>query len=62
MRKAEIAIVNFLNKNNTEDMYCVYLYENDELKEVRPLEGKSIYYAQDVAENWENGLIKLEND
>lgn len=62
MRKAEIAIVNFLNKNDTEDMYCVYLYENDELKEVRPLEGKSIYYAQDVAENWENGLIKLEND
>jgi hypothetical protein len=62
MRKAEIAIVNFLNKNGTEDMYCVYLYENDELKEVRPLEGKSIYYAQDVAENWENGLIKLEND
>lgn len=62
MRKAEIAIVNFLNKNGNEDMYCVYLYENDELKEVRPLEGKSIYYAQDVAENWENGLIKLEND
>lgn len=62
MRKAEIAIVNFLSKKGTEDMYCVYLYENDELKEVRPLEGKSIYYAQDVAENWENGLIKLEND
>ena len=58
MRKAEIANVSFL-RGNTEDMFCVYLYENDELLEVRPLKGKSIHYANDVAENWENGIIQL---
>jgi len=58
MRKAEIANVSFL-RGNTEDMFCVYLYENNELLEVRPLKGKSIHYAYDVAENWENGIIQL---
>lgn len=58
MRKAEIANVSFL-RGNTEDMFCVYLYENDELMEIRPLKGKSIHYAEDVAENWENGIIQL---
>ena len=58
MRKAEIALVSFI-KGDHPDMYCVYLYENGELLEVRPLEGKSIHYAEDVVTNWENGLIKL---
>tara|TARA_B100001094_G_C17728761_1_gene575528 strand:+ start:332 stop:523 length:192 start_codon:yes stop_codon:yes gene_type:complete len=58
MRRAEIANVSFLRANE-EDMFCVYLYENDVLKEVRPLKGKSIYYAEDVVANWENGIIKL---
>ena len=59
MRTAEIANVSFL-RGNTEDMFCVYLYENDVLIEIRPLKGKSIHYAEDVVENWENGLIKID--
>ena len=61
MRKAEIANVSFL-RGGTEDMYCVYLYEDDVLKEIRPLKGKSIHYAEDVVENWENGLIKIKEE
>ena len=40
-------------------MYVVELYLNNALVETRELPGKSIYYAEDVKENWENGLIKL---
>lgn len=39
--------------------YVVDLFENDKLMESREIPGKSIYYANDVAENWENGIIKL---
>ena len=56
-RTAEIANVSFI-RGNQEDMYCVYLYENGYLVEIRPLKGKSIHYAEDVVENWQNGLIK----
>ena len=35
MRRAEIANVSFL-RGNEEDMFCVYLYENDVLQEIRP--------------------------
>ena len=59
MKQAEIAKVSFI-RGNREDMYCVYLYENYEVVEIRPLPGKSIHYAEDVVENWENGLIKIE--
>ena len=61
MRKAEIANVSFL-RGGTEDMFCVYLYEDDVLMEIRPLKGKSIHYAEDVVENWENGIIKIKED
>ena len=40
--------------------YVVDLYSDNKLVEERPLPGKSIHYAEDVAENWENGLIKIE--
>ena len=40
--------------------YVVDLFENDKLMESREIPGKSIYYANDVAENWENGIIKLD--
>ena len=59
MRRAEIANVSFL-RGSEEDMFCVYLYEDDVLKEIRPLKGKSIHYAYDVVENWENGIIKIQ--
>ena len=40
--------------------YVIDLFEDDPLLESRQVPGKSIYYAEDVAENWENGIIKLE--
>lgn len=40
--------------------YVIDLFEDDTLLESRQVPGKSIYYAEDVAENWENGIIKLE--
>ena len=42
--------------------YTVDLYENNKLIESRQLPNKSLYYAEDVAENWENGIIKIEEN
>ncbi len=39
--------------------YVVDLFEGSKLMESRTLLGKSIHYAEDVAENWETGIIKL---
>ena len=41
-----------------ETHYVVKMYVGDELAEERPLYGKSKRYAEDCAENWENGVIK----
>ena len=38
--------------------YIVKMYVGDELAEERPLYGHSKRYAEDCAENWENGIIK----
>lgn len=38
--------------------YVVEMYEDNTLVETRVLPGKSVHYAQDVSENWDNGLIK----
>ena len=40
-----------------ETHYVVKLYVGDELAEERPMYGKSKRYAEDCAENWENGVI-----
>ena len=37
--------------------YVVKMYVGDELAEERPLYGHSKRYAEDCAENWENGII-----
>ena len=37
--------------------YVVDLYEENTLLEERTLYGKSKRYAEDCAENWENGVI-----
>lgn len=42
-----------------DTMYVVDLYEDGKLVQVRDLPGKSRHYAQDVAENWETGVIQL---
>ena len=41
-----------------ETHYVVKMYVGDELAEERPMYGKSKRYAEDCAENWENGVIK----
>lgn len=42
-----------------EEMYVVDLYENGKLIQTRELPGKSEWYAEDLAENWNKGYIKL---
>jgi hypothetical protein len=48
------------SSSGPDTTYVIDLYEDDTLLESRQVPGKSIYYAEDVAENWENGIIKLE--
>lgn len=59
-RRSEIKIVerNWGGDTGIAPVFSVLLYENDELVETRALPGRSIHYAEDVAENWENGIIK----
>lgn len=52
-RKSNIRKIN----TETRETYVVDLYEDNILVESRELPGKSIYYANDVAENWENNII-----
>ena len=40
----------------------VDLYENDILLETREVHDKSEGYAEDVADNWVHGIIKLEKE
>jgi hypothetical protein len=42
-----------------EGVYIIHLYEDGELVEVRPVPNKSLRYAEDVSENWDTGLIKI---
>lgn len=42
-----------------DTMFVVDLLENGQVVETRRLPGKSITYAVDVVENWENGIIQL---
>jgi len=50
-----------IHKTVTDDdeMYVVDLFEDGKLIQTRELPGKSVYYAEDVAENWNNGIIQL---
>jgi len=41
-----------------EELYSVLMYEDGKLVEHRTLPGKNIYYAGDLMENWETGIIK----
>lgn len=38
--------------------YVVEMYENDKLVETRELPGKSFYYAESCARNWDKGIIE----
>ena len=59
-RKSQIRLV--VNNDpviGEDSVYVVDLYENDKLVQVRNLPGKSRSYAEDVAENWDSGVIQL---
>lgn len=43
-------------------LYTVELWEDDNYVGLMDTTGKSLYYAQDVAENWETGIIKSTNE
>lgn len=66
MRKAKIHVANYPLDENFEvddrQMFTVTLIENDEIVEVRELPGKSRAYADDLAENWETGVLQLLNE
>ena len=57
------SVLNTWNETAGPDAtFVVDLYEDNVLQESRELPGKSRYYAEDVSENWDNGIIKLENN
>jgi len=59
-RRAQVRLVATDNAAAVSDsMYVVDLYENGKLVQSRDLPGHNRYYAEDVAENWENGIIQL---
>jgi hypothetical protein len=57
-RRAEIRQA-YRTVTDDENYYVVDLFENDRLVQIRELPGKSRHYAEDVVENWENGIIQL---
>ena len=59
IRKEGNVGVNDSGSNGPDSSYVVDLIENGRVVESRKLPGKSISYAQDLAENWESGLIQL---
>ena len=59
IRKEGNVGVNDSGSSGPDASYVVDLIENGRVVESRKLPGKSISYAQDLAENWESGLIQL---
>lgn len=47
------------DSSGPDTMYVVDLLENGRKVETRTLPGKSRAYAQDLAENWETGVLQL---
>lgn len=58
-RKSVIRRIRTDNAAAGEDAYVVDLYEQNRLVQTRELPGKSLRYAEDLAENWETGVIQL---
>ena len=59
IRKEGNVGANDSGSSGPDSLYVVDLIENGRVVESRKLPGKSISYAQDLAENWESGLIQL---
>lgn len=60
MRTSEIRKAPYVGKGSEGPDMCfvVDLYDNGVLIETRQLPNKSIYYAREVSDNWDRGLIK----
>jgi len=58
MRTSEIRKETNWNMGESDVLYIVDLYDDGVLVESRKLPNKSIHYAKDVSENWDNGIIK----
>lgn len=58
-RKSNIRKIKYSGNGSSgpDTIYVVDLYEDDVLVETRELPNKSIHYAHDVSENWDNGII-----
>ena len=59
IRKEVASGTNQSGSRGPDSSYVVDLIENGRVVESRKLPGKSISFAQDLAENWESGLIQL---
>ena len=63
MRKAEIKREPNWSESKGPDMfYFVELYKDGDYIGKIDVSEKSIYYRQDVVENWENGILGEDNE
>jgi len=64
MKEAHIRSVSRSNpsKGQFASMFVVDLFKNKDKIGFIELPGKSKYYAEDVVENWETGIIKENNE
>ena len=64
MREAVIkTIPNYSDGSKGPDVvYMVELYINDNHHGTMDVRDKSIHYANDVVENWENGILGEDNE
>lgn len=63
MRKAEITREPNWSESKGPDMfYFVELYKDGDYIGKIDVSEKSIYYRQDVVENWENGILGEDNE
>jgi len=64
-RRSIIKKVAYINNQfpsrGPDTIWRVEFYQDGKFVQFRDLAGKSEHYAADVAENWENGIIKLED-
>ncbi len=59
IRRETIQGENDSGSGGPDSMYVVDLIENGRVVESRRLPGKSQKFANDVAENWNSGIIQL---
>lgn len=63
MRTAEIRREpNWVTSQGPDMLYFVDLFKNNDYFGTVDVSNKSIYYAQDVVENWQNGILGEDNE